>query len=348
MEKDFLGGNLVKWEEKVFSENEANHHSRVSNIGLFCLPIVFVTGQMSLDQIGVLPYFQLSQPHVSLLLHNLLPVVGRALESRWLMHENTPEWFVRNCPNVRVWRKRSVGGVFDVGGFVFKESEAVSHGLDDDSELKGKTFDLTLIADGSDVECGSSVDRTTAQMLNGIKTQRLVHKAIRFVVFTNIYGWVVGYSTATAAFPEIGMLIDSKFLSDLNDAFSSWNRPAEVLLRLDRGYFAFDSKPELLQKLGEQYPHLKIMINKPHSPHKAFKPGTKTKDKWYGPDEALDNINRTQIRSQVERTNHDFKEYGFFRREIPVSLMSSLDHASKIAFSLANYHKGKAVPDYAE
>jgi hypothetical protein len=337
-------------EEEHALRQSVSHHSRLTPIALFSLMFVFVCTDLSMDVIGALPYFNLSEAQVSLLVHNLLVTLAPCFQERWIPSRCSREWYIDNCPVVRHGVEREFpewngGGI----GFVFDEPEADYGTLEADSLLEGKHFDVTVIADGSDVDSGSSTDRIVRTMLRGIKTKTMIHRAVRYLVFVNVYGWILGYTPAsTAAFREVDLLLGSKFLSDLNDAFASDGGKGSVLLRLDRGYFELDITGKRHGELTARFPHLDITVCIPHFTRKDVVDDGKGKKKKqehpFDVQEHNDNLSRTSHRTPVEITNHDIKRHGLAGNHISTSEMPDLDLVDCIRFSMANYDKQSPHP----
>lgn len=316
------------------------HHSRLSPVALFSLLFVFISTNMTVLQIGLLPYFNMSDSHASLLIHNLLVTIGPIYRARWMPCPQTAEECIQMCPNgtgVPLTAPEPVISPYDeICGFQYEETSVPAVKFYPDSELVDQMFHLTLIGDGTDMETGRSSNRALAVMTNGIKTKTLIHAALRIIILTNIHGTIIDYScVSTAAFREIELLAEVPFLVTLNNLFSPAQR-GKILLRLDRGYYKLgedSDEPAALQAFTDRFPNLAFTVLTPN-----FAPTDESGHALpFFAQQHLDNLIRTSIRAQVEIANHGFKTHSRLSGKVSLKWAPVVHQTVGVAGAHSNY-----------
>ncbi len=275
---------------------------RIPRENLFGAVWAVVAGGLRLDVIAALPYFHLSEPQLSLLVHNALPLVANAWQERWCPPVPlTLQWLRANCT--------------DKGGLVR----------------------LVVLADGTDVDTERSGNRRTARFMYGTKKKTLKHHAVRQIVWSNMDGQIVRVSPlAAGSYSEVELLEHDGFLDNINLLAKESGSPMEVCLILDRGYYTL--RDHINADKG-RYASLRIVVEMPThltSPGRRPKGAPKIPKRTHFLNlEVCNNRLVASRRACNEIANLRLKWSRLFQRRIPLSLMPSMGHYQTLAVGLA-------------
>jgi hypothetical protein len=291
-------------EEQTRAERAHRLQTRLPRENLFALVWAVVGGGLRLDVMAALPYFHLSEPQLSLLIHNTLPVVAKAWQERWCPPVPlTLEWLQANCA--------------------------------DDGGLR-----LLLLADGTDVETERSLNRRTARFMYGTKKKSLKHHAIRQIVWSNSRGEIVHVSpVAAGSFSEVDLLERDAFLDNINQLARSSGSGVKLCLVLDRGYYTL---AQHINK--GRYSSLCVTVEMPThliTPQRRAKGAPeKVQRTFFTNAEVLSNRAIASRRACNEIANLRLKWSRIFQRCIPLSLMAHMGHFQTLAVGLARLWAG--------
>lgn len=313
-----------KWPEDVVKEALAavaaaghfamnpvrSHHGRYP-VNLFALPFALLGGGLRLTTIGTLPYWNLSESQVSLVLSNILKLIVRPFRARW-------------CPPLTA---------------EFLKMHAVTQG----AAGEHVRVYLTVMADGSDIEVQSSKNRRTQRMMYGTKKKTLKHNAVRVIVWTTERGCVLRVSKpAAASISEIDILEHDRFLDDLNHVAFNAGEVWDVDVVVDRGYFflSLDKTAGQQKRYGNLNLH-KVMPHHKDVPtrRKKSEPKREKRSRFLG-QEALFNKQVASRRAKNEVANAFIKCNRLLHGVLDLSLLHIIDDLMILAWGMANMRLG--------